>query len=227
MRGSLSLILVLLCNGLVAQTTISPTEAKKHLDQNKKIQLIDVRTPEEYESGHIGKAKLINWKDKERFKKEVKKLNKKRPVYLYCKSGNRSSQAADYLASIGYQVYDMEGGITNWEKQELDIEISEMIYHNLTMGQLEEIIRNDKIVLLDFYADWCGPCKQMDPALNRIKKEMKDSVAVVKINVDYNSTLAKELGITKIPVISVFKNNKRIWSHVGYADEKTLRSQLN
>ncbi len=82
------------------------------------IQLIDVRTPIETAEGTISGAILLNWKDSIAFELGVQKLDKRRPVYIYCRSGNRSSEAADYLTHLGFQeVVDLKGGIRAWEEK--------------------------------------------------------------------------------------------------------------
>jgi len=80
------------------------------------VQLIDVRTPSEYTEGHITKSTLIDWKDQEQFQLAVKKLDKNKPVYLYCRSGRRSTDAGNYLIKQGFkQVFNLEGGIQAWQ----------------------------------------------------------------------------------------------------------------
>ncbi|EEI91986.1 rhodanese-like protein [Sphingobacterium spiritivorum ATCC 33300] len=82
------------------------------------IQLIDVRTPGEYAEGAIVGSILLNWKDSTAFEQGIQKLAKNRPVYLYCRSGNRSRQAADRLISLGFkEVINLSGGIKAWEEK--------------------------------------------------------------------------------------------------------------
>lgn len=85
------------------------------------VQLIDVRTPEEYAEGHIGNAVMANIRDARQFDAEVAKLNKEKPVYLYCRSGNRSQTAAKILEKDGFKVFDLQGGILNWQKSKLPV----------------------------------------------------------------------------------------------------------
>lgn len=81
------------------------------------LQLIDVRTPEEYEKGHIEAAKLIDFFASD-FKEQVAKLDKDKSVYLYCKSGGRSGKASKILANLGFKnIYDLKGGYTAWEAE--------------------------------------------------------------------------------------------------------------
>ena len=83
--------------------------------KNKNVQLIDVRTPSEFEEGHIEGAKNIDFFSG-KFNVEFDKLDKEQPVYIYCKSGNRSRQTANKLAEKGFkEIYDLEGGILNYK----------------------------------------------------------------------------------------------------------------
>lgn len=80
------------------------------------VQLVDVRSPEEFTKGHIKGAVLANWRDSTHFEAQAKQLDKQRPVYVYCRSGNRSNQAADWLLQQGFKnVVNLEGGIIAWE----------------------------------------------------------------------------------------------------------------
>ncbi|NOY48095.1 MAG: rhodanese-like domain-containing protein [Chlorobi bacterium] len=84
---------------------------------NPEIQLIDVRTPKEYEGGHIENATLIDYFSSN-FKETLLTLDKEKPLYLYCKSGGRSRKAAKILAEMGFkEIYDLKGGYMAWEKQ--------------------------------------------------------------------------------------------------------------
>ncbi|CAH8281890.1 rhodanese-related sulfurtransferase [Mariniflexile fucanivorans] len=78
------------------------------------VQLIDVRTKNEYDSGHIKNARLANWYDKVEFSKNTNSLNKSIPIYLYCKSGVRSGEASKLLASKGFKVFELKEGIDQW-----------------------------------------------------------------------------------------------------------------
>ena len=69
-----------------------------------------------------------------------------------------------------------------------------------------EVLKSDKLVLIDFYADWCGPCKALAPTLEDFAEENKDTVKVVKINVDENQNLAKAFGVRSIPTLVTMKD---------------------
>lgn len=97
-----------------AVTILSVEEAKTILAEDPDAFFLDVRTPEEFKDGHIEGAMLINFFDDD-FKEQVEALDKEKPVYIYCRSGNRSQQAGNILTEMGFkEVYDIEGGYMGW-----------------------------------------------------------------------------------------------------------------
>lgn len=105
------LILVGSCQANTALIQADDLEEMMMINDN--IQLIDVRTPEEFQEGHLENATNINWNDKD-FALQTQDLNKEEPIYLYCKSGRRSAAAAQQLTKEGFEVYDLKGGIDYW-----------------------------------------------------------------------------------------------------------------
>lgn len=85
----------------------------------------------------------------------------------------------------------------------------------------QEVLKNSKPVLVDFYADWCGPCKMVAPILEKIGREHTD-FEIVKVNVDENQDLAMKYGVMSIPTMIVFKEGKNINGMVGFSDEKAI-----
>lgn len=78
-----------------------------------------------------------------------------------------------------------------------------------------EVLRSDKPVLLDFYADWCGPCKMLSPILHELAEEKSGTLKVGKVNVDEQPDLAAQFGVMSIPTLLVFKNGKLVNQTVG------------
>ncbi len=94
---------------------LSVEEYKKAVNNND-VQLVDVRTPREFRGGHIARAVNIDYFQGTAFEEAFKKFDKGQPVYLYCRSGNRSLKAARKLVSMGFEkVYDLQGGILKWK----------------------------------------------------------------------------------------------------------------
>lgn len=96
---------------------LNPTDFKEKVE-NKDVQLIDVRTPEEFQESHIKEAINIDFYSEE-FENEFNTLDKDQPIYLYCRSGNRSSQSALKLLDMGFkEIYDLDGGILKYNIKE-------------------------------------------------------------------------------------------------------------
>ena len=106
-KGLLAFLILLLCTLCTQKKELLITEFSQK-DINNAI-LIDVRTPEEYQEGHLEHAININWFDTD-FQNQVEELDKKKTLYVYCKKGGRSAKAAHLLDSLGYEVFDLLGG---------------------------------------------------------------------------------------------------------------------
>ncbi len=104
-------------------TSLSPAEYNAALKADSAAYLLDVRRPEEFDAGHIAGARNLNWLDTEAFRRRSVDIDKARTVYLYCRSGVRSADAADYLAREGYDVVNLSGGILGWEETSLPVEV--------------------------------------------------------------------------------------------------------
>ena len=83
------------------------------------------------------------------------------------------------------------------------------------MGKFKDLVNSEKLVLVDFFADWCGPCKMLSPVLLEIASERKGKVKIVKINVDKNKLLATDMGIRGVPTLMIYKNGKQVWRKSG------------
>ncbi|MBU2920549.1 thioredoxin [Winogradskyella psychrotolerans] len=83
------------------------------------------------------------------------------------------------------------------------------------MSKFSEIINQDQPVLVDFFADWCGPCKMLSPILKQVKEAMGEDVSIIKIDVDKNQALASKYQVRGVPTMLLFKNGKQVWRQSG------------
>ena len=90
----------------------------------------------------------------------------------------------------------------------------------------KEVLNSKEAVLVDFYADWCGPCKMMAPVIGEIANELQGKAKVGKINVDENQDLAMEYNVMSIPTIIIFKEGKEIKRFVGVRDKNELLNEF-
>lgn len=91
----------------------------------------------------------------------------------------------------------------------------------------KEVLESDKIILVDFWATWCGPCQMLSPILSEIAEQYKSKIKVGKVNVDEYRELAIRYEISSIPTILVFKDGKIINTFVGFCNKKELEEKLN
>lgn len=102
--------------------TLSPQDFSTLLADSPQVQLVDVRTPDEYTEAHLRGARLFNVQDPLFESKTTTMLQRNHAVAVYCRSGKRSAQAADVLAKAGFRVYNLDGGIVAWTKENLPTE---------------------------------------------------------------------------------------------------------
>lgn len=222
----LTLILVSCSNGQLANS-LPATKFSAKLKELPNAPIIDVRTPAEFSNGHLENALNYDWNGTD-FENQIGFLDKSKPVFVYCLSGGRSSQAASKMRAEGFkEVYEMEGGLMQWRSQNLpETTRNEVVSKGMSKQDFEVLINSDKLVLIDFYADWCVPCKKMEPYLNEIANDLKNTVTVIRINADENQELCKELQISAIPVLQIYKKKKLIWTNTGFIEKSEVLKQL-
>lgn len=86
----------------------------------------------------------------------------------------------------------------------------------------KEVLEEEKPVLIDFWAEWCGPCRMMAPVIDEIAESMEDSIKVCKVNIDENQELAEEYGVMSIPTFIVIKNGKETGRTIGVQSKEQL-----
>ena len=194
-------------SGEINNGSLPAKEFKAAIEANASAPIVDVRTPEEFEKGHLPNSYNIDWNSNS-FENKVIGFEHDKPIFVYCLSGGRSTAAAEKMRSLGFkQVIELEGGMMKWRADgfpETTAQIAKPA--GMSRQQFDEVITSEKLVLVDFYADWCAPCKKMAPYLEEINTDMADKVTVVRINTDDNQELASQLSISGLPTLLLFKN---------------------
>jgi thioredoxin 1 len=94
------------------------------------------------------------------------------------------------------------------------------------MASFSDLINGDQPVLVDFYADWCGPCKMMAPYLEQVASELKGQLKVIKVDVDKNQQASVKYGVQSIPTLILFKNGEIKWRQAGVVPPEQIKQQV-
>ena len=210
-----------------SKSDLSPVEFSKQLKETENPTILDVRTLGEFAEGHIQNALNIDWNGSS-FDAQVSKLDKKTTLFVYCLSGGRSASAASHLRSIGFtNVLELDGGMMGWRSAGLPETTDSKVVKNTGMSttDFEKLLQTDKVVLVDFYAEWCGPCKKMKPSIEAIEREMTN-VKVIRIDVDKHADLVNLFGIQEIPILRVYKHGKVTWEQKGFVEKEAIIKNL-
>jgi thioredoxin 1 len=214
------------CNSGNYNSAFAQLEAKKFQEkwENEKSTsiLIDVRTIEEYNGGHIESAKNIDF-NSSNFESEIAKIDKEKTVFVYCLSGGRSSAAASFLEKKGYKnVIELVGGMMAWRSEGLP---ETKLNSKKERSNFVDFIAKNELVLVDFYADWCAPCKKMKPILNDFSN--KKIVPVLPLNADIEQQLVTKFSVINLPTLVLIKSGKEVWRGEGFHSKDQLTEIVN
>jgi thioredoxin len=200
---------------------------EEKLNNNKDAILLDVRTPDEYANGYIGNAGNIDYY--EDFKNKIAKIDKNATYFVYCKAGSRSASAADIMRKNGFkEVYELKGGIMAWENAGKPLtNASAATSPGMSVENFDKLLKSTPVVLVDFNAKWCAPCKKMAPMLDELSAEYKEKATVQKIDVDENKTLVTSLQIQGLPLLILYKNGKEVWRKNEYTEKPELKEKID
>lgn len=205
--------------------SILKPENFEKLIQKENIQVLDVRTVEEFATGYIENAMLADWNDQKEFKRRTASLNKSKPLAVYCLSGGRSSRAVQYLKSEGFEVYELEGGINAWNKESKKVVNAEK-QPEMSMDEFASFINIDGFVLVDVGAKWCPPCRQMEPVVNDFIEKHAD-VKLVMVDGGKDKSVTKSLQVEVMPTFILYKNGEKVWTKSGILNIEEFEKAYN
>lgn len=222
----LLLFLTLSCHSQQDSSRTLKTDKFEKAISKANIQVLDVRTPGEYRSGHIKNSLQADWNNKPEFNDRIQYVDKNKPVYVYCLAGGRSAAAAGWMRQNGFtDVYELQGGLNAWKKDGKKLE-GASDEPQMTIEQYWSSIPADKTVLVDFGATWCPPCVKMAPVIDELESSKDLNFLLIKVDAGIHIEVMKALNIEPIPVFIVYKNGKETWRKQGIVSKEELLFQL-
>ena len=222
--GCLLLFLACTSNGQ-KNLTATPDKFSRAI-QADNIQLLDVRTADEYTSGHIKNALQANWLNRAEFDDRTSHLDKQKPIFIYCLSGGRSGAAAQALVALGYTVTNLEGGINAWKRENMPLEGVNPNTPQTTMKAFEGQIMSKEIVLVDFGAVWCPPCKKMEPVLQEFMAENDNKLMLLKMDGGIETELMKNLNVEALPTFILYVHGKEVKRKQGLVSKEEFNAWI-
>ena len=98
------------------------------------------------------------------------------------------------------------------------------LFLNIMAEQFNEIINSGQLVLVDFFATWCVPCKRMHPVLEQLKEQLGDNIRILKLDIDKNQAIASAYRVQSVPTLMLFRNGEMVWRQSGAMGVSELRS---
>ncbi len=219
---------LLMCTGGVLQAQQPQQEDAKTFAkdiQQPGVQVFDVRTAAEYNTGYLPHALQADYTNKAEFNERVKYLDKQKPVYIYCLSGGRSAKAAQWMRENGFsKVVELENGVNAWKQAGLPLEGVNAKKPQLTIDAYNKGIAKG-VVLTDVGAEWCPPCKQLEPVLKAFLQN-HPQVKLQKVDGGNDTDVMKAIGAKGLPTLIVYKNGKEVWRKQGVATAEELAAAV-
>lgn len=219
--SALFIISIVACNNDASTQSISTAVFEQEL-KNAETQLLDVRSIDEYNAGHLENALQADWSNEAEFTKRTKALDKQKTVLVYCLSGVRSNSAMQWLYNNGFKkVYNLQGGINKWKQANMPlIKGAEVAQINVEVFKAS-LSKYDE-VFVDFGAPWCPPCKKMQPTIDSLKQQH----TLIQINVSEQEALSKAFAIEEMPTLIYFKKGVEVFRKQGIIDLKTILQNI-
>ncbi len=219
-------MLLVMSIAFAQENALLSTDAFQQAIAKDSVQLLDVRTAGEFQNNHIKNALQADWNKSDEFKDRVQYLDKSKPILIYCAVGGRSHAAAEWLRQNKFaDVRELKGGLTAWKGDNKPV-VEIKSAPQLSMDEYLALTKTHAKVLVDFGAEWCPPCKLMDPVVARVKAEMGASFELVKIDAGTQAALVKQMKLGAIPTFIIYEKGKETWRQEGVVPFNTLKKKL-
>jgi len=188
------------------------------------IQVFDVRTAQEFNTGHLPNALQADYTNKTEFTDRVKYLDKQKPVYIYCLSGGRSSAAAQWMRENGFaKVVEMDGGVRAWKQAGKPLQgvVSEK---QLALSDFKTSVKSGW-VLVDVGAEWCPPCRTMIPVLEQFLQQ-HPQIKLVKVDGGRDQEVMQAVKANTLPTFIAYKDGKEAGRKQGVATLAELEAMV-
>jgi rhodanese-related sulfurtransferase len=193
--------------------------------QQPKVQILDVRTAGEFAGGHVKNALQANWNDAKEFESRTQHLDKNLTVYVYCQAGGRSAAAQAYLIEKGFNVVNLEGGMSNWKMNNLPVEGNSNL-QQMAVTDFDKVIASNNLVLVDIGASWCPPCRKMLPTIDNVKKAQGNKLYFLAVDGGLDVEVMKHVQFETLPTFIIYKNGKEVWRKTGIVEEAEFNKAL-
>jgi thioredoxin len=193
----------------------------------EKPQLLDCRSIQAYDSGHLPGALHI---DPLQASKDAvfNTLYKEVPVYYYGTPSNCDALKKELSAKGFSNPVEITGGIAQWQAAQFEVQATPVakLYPNDTIP-FDKAIQGNQLVLVDFNATWCKPCRMMQPSIDKIREERSKEVIVYSIDIDQHPEYNQKYQIGNIPLVMMFKQGKQLHRSEGYLEETMLQNLVD
>lgn len=203
-------------------------DAFNQIASNNNAQIIDLRPQAEFDSGHIVNAASFVPNSPE-LDAYIDLLYKDVPVCLLGGNQDDNSKLIEKLKSKGFKnINELDGGMSAWINAKLPIQktLPKKIYPNDTI-KFDDAINGGKLVMVDFNATWCKPCKMMQPSIDRVHDDRSSEVIVYSIDVDEFPQYNEKYQIKSIPLVLLFKNGKLLHRSEGLLEESKINELID